>query len=118
MHHGLGREAAGGARLALDHDRLAEPIRHFLGHDAGEDVDVPARREAVHHFDEVTGIGLREHEARGADGEQRRNDHADPAHRRYRAACIECTLAAMTRRSAAILAACTTAATSTTIAPA
>jgi hypothetical protein len=41
---GLGGEAAGNAGLGLDHDRLAERLRHFISKKARDDVDVAAGR--------------------------------------------------------------------------
>ena len=55
----LGGEAAGDAGLGLDDDGLAEPLRHLVAEQPGDDVHVAARREAVHELDRAIGIVLR-----------------------------------------------------------
>ena len=54
-----GRHGAGCARPVLDHDRLAEQLRHARRQDARNDVGAAARREADHHPNRFAGIVLR-----------------------------------------------------------
>jgi hypothetical protein len=54
----VGGDAADRTGLALDYDRLTQPVGHFLRHDARDHVDVSARRKTVHHLDETGWILL------------------------------------------------------------
>ena len=72
---GLGRERAGKAGLGLDHDRLAEALLHLVAEDAGDDVDVAARREALQELDEAVRIVLlRQRRRRKPDQHRDRRD--------------------------------------------
>src|SRR6185436_19067767 len=70
----FGGERAGKTGLGLDYDRLAETLLELVGEDARDDVDVAARREALHHPDQAVGIILR----------RRRRDKSEPQEKRRR----------------------------------
>ena len=74
---GFGRERAGETGLSLDHDRLAKALFHLVTEDARDDVDVAARRKALHQVDDAVRIGLlRERPARQPDQHRNRRDKA------------------------------------------
>src|SRR5262249_15154099 len=64
-HDPLGADIAAGTRPVLDDERLAEPLREPLPHEAREDVADAAGREEYDEMPRPGRIGLRGREARG-----------------------------------------------------
>ncbi len=67
--HFLDGDDAEGARLVLDHDRLAENRPHVLADDADDDVGGAARSERHHDLDRLRRILVLRRGLEAADGE-------------------------------------------------
>src|SRR5215472_721921 len=77
--HRVGRDIARGARLVLDDERLPQPPRHLVRHDAGHRIDAPAGGNGHHDPDRPARIRLRLR-ARDAGGQQRDRDGRQMSH--------------------------------------